>query len=104
LANSCGKLVIGSPAPERIAHTVDVTDRNLPGERKCLVRSLSTEVLLRVYDCHFTHRIGVDRTADGAVRAHSWIEHDGDVLIGQLDDLDAFEPLPPLENSTTTDW
>jgi hypothetical protein len=102
--NLGGKFSIGSPSAARIAHTVDIADKHLPGGRTCLVRSLSTEVLLRLYNRKFTHRIGVDRTAEGSVRAHSWIEHDGEVLIGQLENLDAFEPLPPLENTETIEW
>jgi len=86
----------GSPTPERVAKTVDTADRHLPGERTCLVRSLSTEVLLTSYNCAFTHRIGVDRTSGGQVHAHSWIEYNGKILIGQLEDMSGFEPLPPL--------
>jgi len=102
LGNLCGRVIPGTPSARRVASAVAVADRHLPGDRTCLVRSLSTEVLLRIYDCEFTHRIGVDRTVDGTVRAHSWIEYDGDVLIGQLDDLDAFEPLPPLHSGSST--
>ncbi|WP_424016474.1 lasso peptide biosynthesis B2 protein [Halorientalis pallida] len=96
VADSTASFIPGSPRPERIAWAVDAADRTVPGDRTCLVRSLTTEALLRAYGHDPVHRIGVDRSEDGAVEAHSWIEYDGDVLIGQLDDLARYEPLPPL--------
>jgi hypothetical protein len=96
VGDGAARFVPGSPQPERIAWAVDAADRNVPGDRSCLVRSLTTETLLRAYGRDPIHRIGVDRGDDGAVEAHSWIEYDGDVLIGQLDDLARYEPLPPL--------
>lgn len=91
------RVIPGNPSARRVTSAVNVADRHLPGDRTCLVRSLSAEVLLRVYGTEFTHRIGVEKAADGTVRAHSWIECNDDVLIGELDELDAFEPLPPID-------
>lgn len=88
----------GSPSIGQIARLVDVVDVNLPGQRTCLVRSLTTEVLLRAYGHQFDHRIGVDKTTEGDVKAHSWIEHQNEVLIGQVEDLDRYEVLPPLND------
>jgi len=88
--------VPGSPSPSRIVWAVHVVDQRLPGERKCLVRSLTAEVLLHLYGFSPTHRIGVDRTTEGDIQAHSWLVWNDDVLIGQLPDLDSFEELPPL--------
>lgn len=96
IGDAAARVVPGSPRPARVAWAVDAADRNVPGDRSCLVRSLTTETLLRAYGHEPVHRIGVDRGDDGAVEAHSWIEYDGDVLIGQLDDLGRYEPLPPL--------
>lgn len=31
--------------------------------------------------------------------AHSWIEYDGEVILGYLEDLSRFEPLPPLNET-----
>jgi len=92
-----GRYILPGKAPvERIAYSVDVADARLPGNRTCLVRSLSTEVLLRAYNQRYEHRIGVEKTDSGGIKAHSWIEHDGDVLIGYVDNLEQYERLPPL--------
>lgn len=90
------RFVPGTPDPKRIAWAVDVADRHLPRSRKCLVRSLTTETLLTMYGYAPEHRIGVNRTDDGAVEAHSWIEHDGEILIGNVKNLSRYEPLPSL--------
>lgn len=97
------KITPGNPTAERVARTVDVADTHVPGNRTCLVRSLSVEALLRAYNYTFIHRIGINRTTDGHVQAHSWIEYDDKVLIGQLDELDTFQPLPPLDSREKTE-
>lgn len=93
------KLMPGTPAAERLARTVEVADTHVPGERTCLVRSLTVEVLLTAHNYPFTHRIGVDNSPEGEFGAHSWIEYDGEILIGRLEDIDRFEPLPPLKSN-----
>lgn len=92
------RIVPGSPGLTRVVWAVEVADRHLPGHRTCLMRSLTTEALLRLYALtdDIDHRIGVDKTADGEFEAHSWIESDGEILIGDVEDFSRFEPLPPL--------
>ncbi|MFD1633374.1 lasso peptide biosynthesis B2 protein [Haloplanus ruber] len=89
--------VPGTPPPSRIVWAVNVTEYYLPGSRSCLVRSLAGETLLRLYGYAPTHRIGVNPHSEDGFIAHSWLEYDGDVLIGDLDDLSQYEPLPPLD-------
>lgn len=86
----------GTPTPERIVSTVDFVDRSLLGERTCLMRSLTAEALLRLYGFTPDHRIGVTKETDTEMKAHSWLELDGNVLIGELDDLAKYTPLPSL--------
>lgn len=90
--------VPGTPRPDRVVWAVTTADRYLPGERKCLVRSLACESLVRMYGYQPTHRLGVDKDAEDGAKAHSWLEHEGEILIGDLPDLDRYEPLPPLES------
>lgn len=96
VAGICRHVLPGTPSTIRLAQTVDIADSNLPGDRTCLVRSLTTELLLESYEHSFVHRIGVDRSEDGEFEAHSWIEYDGEILIGNLEDIDRYQPLPPL--------
>lgn len=97
LSTATGRVVPGSPTPQRLARTVELADSHLSGERTCLVRSLTTETLLLLYGHTFNHRIGVKKSEEGAVEAHSWIEINDEVLIGELKDLSEYSPLPALD-------
>lgn len=92
-----GSVVPGDPRPVRVAWAVKVADRHVPGERKCLHRSLTAETIHRVYGHDVAHCIGVDPTDESGFKAHSWIEYDGDVLVGDLPDFDRYEPLGSLD-------
>lgn len=98
IANGVAPLIPGDPAPERVSWAVDVADRYLPGDRTCLMRSLTAETLHRLYGHDVAHRIGVDPSEPGDVAAHSWIERDGEVILGGLEDLDRYEPLGDLDD------
>jgi hypothetical protein len=91
------RIVPGSPSPTRTVWAVEVADRHLPGDRSCLVRSLTSETLLRLYGYTPVHRIGVDPHSNDGFAAHSWLEYGEDVLIGDLEDLSKFDALPPLD-------
>lgn len=90
-------IVLGAPTPERIVSAVDVADRHVPGDRTCLMRSLTAEALLRLYAFTPDHRIGVTKEKETDMKAHSWLEIDDNVLIGNLEDLSRYEPLPSLQ-------
>jgi hypothetical protein len=90
------QIIPGTPTCTRVISAVKVADHHLPGDRKCLIRSSTAEALLLIYGFNPDHRIGVAREDHGEISAHSWIEIDDDVLIGKLDDLERFSPLPSL--------
>jgi hypothetical protein len=95
-------LAAGDPSPRHVVRTVEVVDRRVPGHRTCLARSTTCETLLRLYGYTPTHRIGVDPQDDDGFAAHSWLEHDGDVLIGHTEDMDRYDELPPLDRPEDT--
>ena len=97
LTDAASVAIPGNPTPARIVSATEVADRHLPGSRKCLVRSLTTETILRLYAFTPEHRIGVAKASDDDMKAHSWLEFDGEVLIGDLKNLSQYEPLPPLD-------
>lgn len=99
-AVSARRLLSGAPSPAEVSWAVDTVDRHIPGERTCLVRSLTAETLLAAYGHDADHRIGVRKGDADRVRAHSWIETDGDVILGYHEELDQYEPLPPLDTVT----
>lgn len=77
---------------ERIVWSVNKCSRYMPGV-KCLARALTTEVLLNQYGHQPQLRIGVAKRL-GKLEAHAWVESQGRVLIGQLQDLSQFRVLP----------
>ena len=87
----------GDPTPAGAVSSVKVGDRVLPGSRTCLMRSLTAEAILRLYGVNPEHRIGVKKDPDQGLEAHSWLEFHGEVLIGDLENLAHFEPLPSLD-------
>lgn len=96
VASRISPVVPGSPTPEQVIAAVATADQYVPGYRSCLMRSLSAEVLLRLYGVVPVHYIGVDNTTD-EFKAHSWLEYEGRILIGDAVDISEFETLPPLD-------
>ena len=72
----------------RIAWAVPAAAAHLPLMTTCLVQALAGETMLRRrgYACEL--RFGVQPPApDSVLNAHSWIEHDGTVIIGDVGNL-----------------
>lgn len=97
LCDISSPVVPGTPTPKRIVSAVDAADRHTPGDRTCLMRSLTGEALLRLYAFMPDHRIGVAKETEVEMKAHSWLELHEEVLIGDLDDLSQYTPLPSLQ-------
>jgi hypothetical protein len=75
---------------------VNLSTRYMPGGAKCLARALTTQVLMYRYNYLGELRIGVSKSTTGSLEAHAWIEYQGQVIIGYLEDLPRFVPLPSL--------
>jgi hypothetical protein len=54
-------------------------------------------LLLSRHSYPTTLRLGVARSPEGRLEAHAWLEHEGDIVIGNLPYLERFTPLPSLE-------
>jgi Transglutaminase-like superfamily len=80
----------------KIITCVNLATRYMPGGAKCLARALTTQVLMHHYNYSGELRIGVAKSTTGSLEAHAWIEHQGQVIIGNLEDLSRFIPLPSL--------
>lgn len=86
---------------ERIAEVVwavDRVSRRWAETLDCLPRALTVQRMLRRRGTSCRVRLGVAAAGAAAptgpgIRAHAWVERDGQVLIGALPDLDAFAPL-----------
>jgi hypothetical protein len=80
----------------QIVWAVDVASRYMPGV-KCLARALTAQVLMHRHSHPCQLRIGVAKGKTGILEAHAWIEHQGQIVIGNLTDISRFMPLPTLE-------
>ncbi|BAZ11062.1 hypothetical protein NIES4071_28870 [Calothrix sp. NIES-4071] len=81
----------------QIVWAVNVVTRYMPGGAKCLARALTTQVLMNWCGYKPELRIGVSKGETGTFEAHAWVEYQGQVVIGYLQDLPRFVPLPSLE-------
>ena len=66
-------------SPERIAWSVDLASRHL-GNATCLVRAMTTQLLLARHGFPSQVHIGVAAGADFS--AHAWVDCGGQILIG----------------------
>jgi Transglutaminase-like superfamily len=90
--------VVGPPSftPEKIAWAVASASRFVPRGSNCLVRAVSTELILKRLGHPCELKIGVARTEAGAITAHAWLESEGRIVIGNFD-LGRYSALAPPE-------
>ena len=81
----------------RLKWAVEAVSRRLPSPPKCLARALTMQVLLRWQGYPNQIQIGVAKNQKGELEAHAWVESDGKVVIGQVNNLSQYIPLPALE-------
>jgi hypothetical protein len=67
---------------DRMLRAVEAAARRLLPAGPCLSQAIVADVLLRRrgFDSHL--RIGVARGESGVLKAHAWVESDGEVVIG----------------------
>lgn len=86
----------GSADHSAVVWAIERSGEALPGST-CLTKTLGAQLLLERRGRSTTVHIGVTRR-DGELAAHSWLECDGDVLIGDDVDLDEFRELPRIDD------
>jgi hypothetical protein len=72
---------------------VERSSRYSPGTVKCLARALTTQVLMRRQGYSSELRIGVAKNQQGVIQAHAWVVYQEHVIMGNLPDLDRYQPL-----------
>jgi hypothetical protein len=82
------------PSIDEISRAVEVARRYVPGEYKCLPAAYATHLLLQRYGHPSRVFYGVGRDSEGKVEAHAWVDSEGRIVMGQLDDLARFVPFP----------
>ncbi len=72
---------------------VNIATRYTPGGAKCLVRALTTQLLLTRYGYSHQLHIGVAKSSTDTLEAHAWVECQGRVVVGWLNNLSQFKSL-----------
>jgi hypothetical protein len=68
-----------------------------PHFRTCLVQALAAQIMLARAGYPSELKIGVARNSDNRLDAHAWLTDRENVLIGYLNDLHRFVPLPSID-------
>jgi hypothetical protein len=80
----------------RVVWAVNASNRYLPISTNCFPRALATHVLLRRRSIPSEIQIGVAHSVEGTLEAHAWVEYQGQIVIGKVENLERFVPLPRL--------
>lgn len=83
-------------AEREVIWALDIASRYVPGGHNCLARALTAYVLLARRGVATELRIGVARPQNRPLEAHAWLEREGRVLIGELENFQRFTPFPPI--------
>ena len=76
---------------KRLSWAVQAVARRIPGA-SCLTQALALRELMARAGHAADLRIGVGKDANGLV-SHAWLEHKGEILIGDNGDLDRYSPM-----------
>lgn len=83
---------------ELICSVVNRSGRYFLGADSCFPQALVGEMLLERYGYPSTLRIGVIKSQSGELKAHAWVEKDGNVVIGgPISHVERYTPLPELD-------
>ncbi len=82
---------------ERIAWTVKKVCKYIPLDATCLTQAMTGEYMLGRRGRESNLRIGVAKSDEQKLDAHAWLEVDGNVVIGNNQDLTRYAMLPDLD-------
>jgi hypothetical protein len=63
----------------------------------CLVQSLAAQILLARHGLESQVHIGVARDQERGFRAHAWVQSQGKVIVGDMEELGQFAPMMVLD-------
>lgn len=75
--------------PDQVAWAVTCANAYLPGSGTCLAQAIVGATLLAAHGYPATVRLGVAKP-ETALEAHAWVEREGAVVVGGLNDLDRY--------------
>ncbi|MDZ7267800.1 MAG: lasso peptide biosynthesis B2 protein [candidate division KSB1 bacterium] len=79
-----------------LIHALTVLSRYVP-HATCLVQALTAHTLLKRHGYPAKLHLGVAKTGAAGLQAHAWVEQHGRVVIGAVEDLARYTPLPLVE-------
>ncbi|WP_414575295.1 lasso peptide biosynthesis B2 protein [Anabaena sp. CCY 9402-a] len=77
---------------DKIIWAVEVSSHYMPGV-KCLARALTCQVFMSRHGYTSNLCIGVAKGQEGELKAHAWLENQGQVVIGKVADLSHFSQM-----------
>lgn len=83
--------------PERIPWAVNAVAECVPLYFSCLMRAIVGERLFAANGYRTELHLGV--TKDTGFEAHAWVERDGEVVVGDVDGHDRFQPLDTFQST-----
>lgn len=83
--------------PGKIPWAVTVVDTTLPFETTCLMQAIVGERLLAAHDYEAQIQLGIDSSQE--FEAHAWVEREGEIVLGEVDDHARFQPLAGYDAS-----
>jgi hypothetical protein len=86
------------PNPAHLARAVRRVSRYIPAAN-CLPQALATQWLLQRHGYPAELRLGVAKNGSGQLKAHAWVDSEGQTLIGWLPDLSRYTLLPSLDEA-----
>jgi len=96
---SKGASQINDFSPEYLARVIRIASHFVP-TANCLPQALVLQTLLKRRGYPAQLHIGVTKTEDGQLKAHAWLTSQGSILIGNLENLSQYIPLPSLEKKS----
>jgi hypothetical protein len=86
---------VSAESMRRVAWAVTAASSHVPVRTTCLIHALAGEAMFtrRGWPCDLRFGVQPSLTASSVLAAHSWIEYEGSVVLGAVDDLGAYRVL-----------
>lgn len=97
------KQFAGPDTEKRVVWAINAASRLIP-RCTCFVRALAAQVLFQRCGCETNLRVGIAKESTGRLKGHAWLERNGQILIGGMEDLSQYALLPPLEAKEPQGW
>lgn len=81
-----------------LAWAVKAASRYVP-KPTCLTQAMALNVLLARRGHAGDIKIGVAKDPDGGLKSHAWVEHDGRIILGEVEDIGDFTTLTSLHEA-----